>query len=76
MVKVWWNDACSEDGWMGSKSDRATEHGPALCTSVGYLYSKDKHKLKVVRDEHGYEGVGGMIAIPRKCITKIVVLKE
>lgn len=76
MVRIEWNDSCSDDGWMRQNSDRAKAHTISHCTSVGFLFKKDKTQICLAQNTSNYGSIGDLMAIPRKCVTRIVELKE
>jgi hypothetical protein len=74
-VEIEWVDSCSDDGWMKSESERAQEHTVSHCTSIGYLYKKDKEKVCIVQNTSDTGSIGELMAIPRKCVKKITILE-
>lgn len=69
LVEVLWLDASDIDsGWFGHEEILKSKPAPSL--SVGYLFSKDAHSVKIVslvNDTHGGNG----IMIPMGMVKKI-----
>lgn len=74
MVRVEWDDSCSDDSWM--KSGKAHEHTVSHCTSIGFLFKKDRRQLCLARDTSDQNSFGSLMSIPRKCVTRLIELKE
>jgi len=75
--RIEWMDILSDSGWADEKQFNKMK----LATPVneGWLYSKDKHSIKVFasydKDEDGTFTFGDRTMIPLSCIRKMIKLK-
>ncbi len=73
VVKVEWIDSCCDEGWKSR--DVAGRHTCSNCTTVGYLFRKNRTQVSIVQSTSDTGQVSEIMAIPRRCIKKITRLE-
>lgn len=81
LVLVEWLDSASGNSWQRLDEIAATGLVPMKCRSVGWVVAKDKDHIVLVAhisgDGEATRELGtGDLAIPRKCVTRILALRE
>jgi hypothetical protein len=71
VVIVEWIDSSTinKGGW--TYLDQVNPQPCCECVSVGWIVRQDKHSIVLAADETIDGPIGRLLAIPRKCITKI-----
>ena len=74
IVRVTWLDIVDDNEWQSKeKVDKST---PCTCVSVGFLYSRDKNTIKIVKTFANdlREPYGDLLTIPMGCVKDVKVL--
>ena len=76
IVEVEWLDINDVNKWMDKKEIEKAQ--PAVCFSIGYMYSNTDEVLKMVTSYSSdpEEPYGDVIIIPKGCIKHIRVIKN
>jgi len=74
IVCIEWVDSCSDGDWQSKEN--ALTHSISQCASVGFLVRKTKSDVLIAQSESYDTGnISGLMAIPKKCIKSIEVIK-
>lgn len=73
IVKVYWEDACGQQGWRPIKDAR---HEPVSTISVGYLVKKTQLGVTVAATLNDQTEVNDVVFIPRGMVQRIEVLRR
>jgi hypothetical protein len=69
-VEVTWADSCSSNAWKSH--DEALEwHGPVECSTVGYLFKRDKVGVTLAMSISKTGGVGGLWHVPNGMVKRV-----
>ena len=74
VVRVMWLDIVDDNEWQNK--DKVEKAKPALCESVGFLFSRDKDTIKIIKTySHDLsDRYGDVLTIPMGCVQKITTL--
>ena len=79
IVKVTWVDAMASNGWQ-ENDQTIREDAPVVCTSVGLLVAKTKHKLIVAGsssvNSDGNIETNNRMVIPASWVTEVKEMVE
>lgn len=74
LVIVYWDDACSMEGWEPIEVYK--EHGPMSCRSVGFLLTSDSNRVTLSGTESEHGQLNQAMSIPRAWISRIQVVED
>lgn len=74
-VEVTWDDACNSAAWK-SVEEAEEWHGPVECSTVGYLFKRDKKGITLAMSLSKAGGVGGLWHVPAGMVMKVRRLRS
>ena len=68
IVEIFWRDASSRSGW--ATLEEYSQHGPAVCTTVGYLMRNSQHDVLVAQTQSDDQQALSGMSIPKEwCVS-------
>ncbi len=74
LVRVDWDDACSNDRWRAQDALLRTER--VQIRTVGYVIRSNRKEMVLAQSLSEAGNISSTIAIPRSCIRKVRLLRS
>ena len=74
LVRVDWDDACSNDGWR--PTDTLDKAERLKIQSVGFVIRSNKKEMVLAQSLSEIDNVSCTMAIPKGCIRKVRILRS
>ena len=74
VVEVEWIDSSGSGGWRQAE-DWERDKPDLACTSAGYLFSRDKERIRLALSRSAHGSLADFLDIPTFAVRKVTVLK-